>query len=53
MDLRVAGWEQAERGRVVTWQTPDRDFYRSKEVTVEMDWGRTKPHVPRCRGGGT
>ena len=53
MNLRAAGWEQTDRGGVGILQTPDKCFYYSQEVAVEMDRGRAKPYVPKCRGGGT
>lgn len=53
MVLRALGWEEAKRGRVAIWQTPDKGLYHSQEMAVEMDREGAKPHVPRRPGGGT
>jgi hypothetical protein len=52
MELRAAGWELVERGRVVIWQSPDNGLYYAEGMAVEMVREGTKPYVPKCLGGG-
>jgi hypothetical protein len=51
MELRAAGWEPVERGRVDTWQSLDNGFYYSQEMALGMLREGTKPYVPTCLGG--